>query len=355
MYRCLALAKQGLGKVAPNPMVGAVLVFENKVIGEGYHQTYGQSHAEVNCLASVREEDASLVAASTLYVSLEPCAHFGKTPPCVDTIIAHRIPRVVVGCSDPFKEVNGKGIGKLIDAGIEVVQRILEKECRELNRRFFLFHTLKRPYVFLKWAQSADKKIGADEGHRLLISNTYSNRLVHKWRGSEAAIMVGTTTALSDNPQLTTRLWPGKNPLRIVLDLKLRLPASLSLFNDEAVTIVFNLQKHTLPGETSPDKIEKGLYYYKLGDDAGSITQILKVLHELQIQSILVEGGAKLLQSFIDEGCWDEARIITNEELHMGEGVSAPALKNADLTHTKKIVSDVHTRFKNNYREQPLS
>jgi diaminohydroxyphosphoribosylaminopyrimidine deaminase/5-amino-6-(5-phosphoribosylamino)uracil reductase len=280
---------------------------------------YGQAHAEVNCLASVKEEDASLIAAATLYVSLEPCAHFGKTPPCVDTIIAHKIPRVVVGCSDLFEQVNGRGIGKLRDAGIEVVQGILEKECRELNKRFFLFHSLKRPYVILKWAQSADNKIGVDEGGRLLISNPYSNRLVHKWRSNEAAIMVGTNTALSDNPELTTRLWPGKDPLRIVLDLNLRLPASLSLFNEEAATIVFNLQKHTLPRNISSDKIERGVYYYKLGDEVGPISQILKALHELQIQSILVEGGAKLLQSFIYAGCWDEAKIITNEVLNMGK------------------------------------
>ncbi|HRN57787.1 MAG TPA: bifunctional diaminohydroxyphosphoribosylaminopyrimidine deaminase/5-amino-6-(5-phosphoribosylamino)uracil reductase RibD, partial [Agriterribacter sp.] len=247
MQRCLQLARAGAGYVAPNPMVGAVLVHHNRVIGEGWHRAYGMSHAEVNCIASVSNEDRHLIGESVLYVSLEPCAHYGKTPPCANLIIQHRIPEVVVGCRDPFPEVNGKGIEKLQAAGIRVTTGVLEKECRELNKRFFIFYTQRRPFVVLKWAQSSDGAIAAPGGLAVQISNPYTSRLVHRWRSEEPAIVVGTRTAMLDDPFLTTRLWPGKHPLRVVIDRALKLPGTLRLFDAAATTLIFNEQRHTVP------------------------------------------------------------------------------------------------------------
>src|SRR5258706_4656586 len=247
MYRCLQLAAPGAGYVAPNPMVGAVLVHNGRIIGEGYHQHYGEAHAEVNCINQAALSGLiDTIPESTLVVSLEPCTHFGKTPPCADLIIKHKIPKVVIGCRDPFGEVNGKGIEKLKAAGIEVEQGVLEKECIDLNKRFFVFHTQHRPYIILKWAETADGFIAPSlpaapsinlwrpmEGRieedstsrRLLISNEYTDRVVHKWRSEEAAILVGTNTVENDNPELTTRLWPGNSPVRLVVDMNLRLPS----------------------------------------------------------------------------------------------------------------------------------
>ena len=226
MYRCLQLAGKGAGHVAPNPMVGAVLVHNDRILGEGYHQVYGQAHAEVNCINSVLPDDVPLIPDSTLYVSLEPCAHFGKTPPCADLIIKKQIRKVVIGCRDPFKEVDGKGIERLKAAGIEVISGVLEAACTDLNKRFFTFHTFNRPYVILKWAESANGKISGSGNERVFISNAWTNTLVHKWRSEESAIAVGTNTAMLDNPFLTTRLWPGRNPVRILLDKKLIIPRS---------------------------------------------------------------------------------------------------------------------------------
>lgn len=339
MYRCLELAELASGHVAPNPMVGAVLVHENRIIGEGYHQQYGKPHAEVNCIGAVAEKDQKLIARSTLYVSLEPCAHFGKTPPCADLIIRHRIPQVVIGCRDPFKEVDGKGIGKLKAAGIEVVTGVLERECRNLNRRFFTFHEQERPYIILKWAQTADHFMGTSQ-QRLLISNEYSNRLVHKWRSEEAAILVGTHTALLDDPALTNRLWQGPSPVRLVLDRDLRLPQHLKIFNREVPTIIFNSVKE---GE------ERGLRYYRLVKNENIIGQLMSALYKLNIQSVLVEGGARLLQSFINEGIWDEARVIANQELRLGEkanGLQAPGLANALPVSETKYEGDRIRIFK---------
>jgi diaminohydroxyphosphoribosylaminopyrimidine deaminase/5-amino-6-(5-phosphoribosylamino)uracil reductase len=323
MWRCLELARLGAGHTAPNPMVGAVLVYEDRVIGEGYHQLYGKAHAEVNCVNSVKEEDVPLISKATIYVSLEPCAHYGKTPPCADLILAKGIPKVVVGCRDPFPEVNGKGIEKLRAAGVEVTVGVLEAECTRLNKRFFTFNTLHRPYVLLKWAQSANGRIagagsyaGAGAG-RVLISNEYTNRLVHKWRSEEAAILVGTRTALADDPSLTVRLWNGPDPIRLVIDKELQLPASLRLFDGKVKTIVFNMLRHE-EGEN--------LFYYQLANDNSLVHQIGQALYQLKIQSVLVEGGARLLQSFIDEGYWDEARVITNNELELPGGLPAPEL-----------------------------
>lgn len=331
MGRCLQLAKLGQGRTGTNPMVGSVLVHDGMIIGEGYHEQYGQAHAEVNCLASVKEEHLPLVAHATLYVSLEPCAHFGKTPPCADLIIEKRIPKVVIGCRDPFPLVDGKGIEKLQAAGVEVVLGVLEEECRELNKRFFTFHTEHRPFIILKWAQTADGSIANGNYRRLMISNPMTNRLVHRWRSEEMSILVGTNTALFDDPELTTRLWPGPNPVRLVVDMGLRLPASLKLLDGEHRTIVFNKLRHSE---------HFNLLYYQVTEDVSLVHQILNALCQLKIQSVLVEGGPTLLQSFIDEGLWDEARIITNEILSVVSGLPAPRIREARIRHTEDIGTD---------------
>jgi diaminohydroxyphosphoribosylaminopyrimidine deaminase/5-amino-6-(5-phosphoribosylamino)uracil reductase len=346
MHRCLELAKLAQGNTAPNPMVGSVLVHENKIIGEGYHQLYGEAHAEVNCIRSVKPEHQELIAQSTLYVSLEPCAHFGKTPPCADLIIKNRIPKVVVGCRDPFVQVNGKGIEKLQAAGIQVDVGILEKECKELNKRFFTFHTQYRPYINLKWAQTQDGKIANEDYSRVFISNEYTNRIVHKWRSEEMAILVGTNTALFDDPQLNTRLWPGNDPVRLVVDMNLRLPKSLKLFNGSVPTIVFNRHQHTLPFEkTSVADLKKtGVGYYHVTEEVSLVHQILNALYPFNIQSVLAEGGTYLLQSFIDEGIWDEANIITNQRLAIGKGLPAPVLKDFYVRGSEQFDNDIiHT------------
>jgi len=332
MKRCITLAAYGAASVAPNPMVGAVLVHNDRIIGEGYHKVYGGGHAEVNCLDSVLQRDRELVKSSTLYVSLEPCAHYGKTPPCADLIIRNNIPRVVVGCRDPFPEVNGKGIEKLRAAGIEVVTGVLENECRELNKRFFTYHIQRRPYIILKWAETGDGRIGYYGNNRLKISNEVTDRLVHKWRSEEMGIMVGTNTAMMDDPRLTNRLWSGGNPVRIVIDLDLRLPASLHLFDGAVKTIVFNLLKH---------EERENVMYYQVTGDVSIVHQVLNGLYMLKITSVMVEGGAKLLQSFIDEDAWDEARVITNTALTASEGVPAPELTTAVLMSEEKLGSDV--------------
>jgi diaminohydroxyphosphoribosylaminopyrimidine deaminase/5-amino-6-(5-phosphoribosylamino)uracil reductase len=331
MYRCLELAKLGAGKVAPNPMVGAVLVHNDRIIGEGYHEKYGEAHAEPNCIASVKEKDKNLIQHSVMYVSLEPCVHYGKTPPCADLIIKNKIPKLVIGCRDPFKEVNGKGIEKLQAAGVDIMQGVLEKECKELNRRFFTFHAQHRPYIILKWAQTANGKIGSGTRERLQITNEFTNRVVHKWRSEETAILVGTKTALLDDPELTTRLWPGNNPIRLVIDMDLNLPSSLKIFNEKAKTIIFNKIKHEEGGNLS---------FYQVTEDVSLAHQVVNALYQLKIQTVMVEGGAKLLQSFIDEKIWDEARVITNEELIMNNGVDSPRLIFYSKMEEQKIFSD---------------
>lgn len=355
MSRCLELAKRGSGYVAPNPMVGAVLVHEERIIGEGYHQRYGEAHAEVNCInQAIQTGKKDLLKNSMLYVSLEPCAHYGKTPPCTDLILKNEIPKVIIGCRDPNKEVNGKGIEKLNGAGIKTEESILENECRDLNRRFFTFHLQHRPYIILKWAQTADGKIAAfiipqtrqdfenavdnkESFQRLIISNEYSNKLVHKWRSEEASILVGTNTALIDNPALNTRHWEGLSPIRMIVDMNLRLPSSLKIFDRQTRTIVFNIIKH---------EEENNLLYWQVTNDVSLVHQILNALYHLKIQSVLVEGGARLLQSFIDEGLWDEARIISNQQLAIGNGLAAPLLENADKSQEQKFFSDIIKYYK---------
>jgi len=329
MQRCLQLAELGAGHVAPNPMVGSVLVYEDRIIGEGYHKKYGEAHAEVNCIASVKYPDIQFIDQSTLYVSLEPCAHYGKTPPCSNLIIRKKIPKVVIGCPDPFKEVNGKGIEKLEAAGVNVVTGVLEKKCKELNKRFFSFHAKQRPYIILKWAQTSDKKIAGSNNSRLKISNEFTDRLVHKWRSEESAILVGTNTAFADDPLLTNRLWTGKTPIRLVIDKELKLPASLKVFNGDASTIVFNLHKSTINTECG-----NKAYYYKLKNARSLCKQICEACYKLNIQSILVEGGAKLLQSFMDENLYDEIRIITNENMKIGNGLNAPLITSSITKQT---------------------
>jgi diaminohydroxyphosphoribosylaminopyrimidine deaminase / 5-amino-6-(5-phosphoribosylamino)uracil reductase len=331
MHRCIELAQLGAGSVAPNPMVGAVLVYNGNIIGEGWHRHYGGPHAEVNCINSVAENNQSFIQRSTLYVSLEPCAHYGKTPPCSKLIIENNIPEVVIGCRDVYKEVDGKGIQQLQEAGINTTTGILEKEAKHLNRRFFTFQQQHRPFIILKWAQTGNEKISKADFSRLLISNEYTNRLVHQWRSEEAAIMVGTNTALHDNPYLTTRLWKGKNPLRIVIDNDLKLPSSLHLFDGSVETLVFNQKKQETGGTVK---------YYKLDKNDDSIREMLNILFELKIQSVLVEGGAALLQSFIDSSCWDEARIITSKEMIKDAGIAAPILKNSTEQQEAFIQND---------------
>lgn len=336
MSRCIQLAKLGAGYVAPNPMVGAVLVYENKIIGEGYHQKFGEAHAEVNCINNVDEKNKSLIEKSTMYVSLEPCAHHGKTPPCSDLIIQKKIKKVIIGCQDIYKEVAGKGIEKLRNAGTEVITGVLENECKELNKRFFTFHKNKRPYIILKWAQSANGKIGSDNDERILISNDYTNRLVHKWRSEEAAILVGTNTVLKDNPSLTTRLWRGNNPVRIVIDKELKIASSFKIFNEEAKTIVYNLSK---------DATKKNIQFVKLSRQ-NFLKEMLHSIYENDIQSVLVEGGTKTLQSFIDAGLWDEARMITNQEMIIENGMAAPEMGGFINCGAQKYFSDTIDFFK---------
>ncbi|MBX9779185.1 MAG: bifunctional diaminohydroxyphosphoribosylaminopyrimidine deaminase/5-amino-6-(5-phosphoribosylamino)uracil reductase RibD [Chitinophagaceae bacterium] len=332
IQRCIALAQRGAGTVAPNPMVGAVLVYEDQIIGEGWHAKYGEAHAEVNCLESVDAGNTDKIAKATLYVSLEPCAHFGKTPPCTNLIIQHKIPRVVVGCVDSFKEVAGKGINQLREAGVEVIVGVLEKECIGLNKRFFTYHEKKRPYIILKWAQTADKKIAVDTAKRLFISGEATNRLVHRWRSEEQAILIGANTALFDNPKLNVRLVNGNNPIRLLIDPRLRTPISHDLFVDGLETIVYNFKKEMKSGS---------IWYVKLNEEEECIHHVLADCYERGIQSILVEGGAYTIRQFIEQGIWDEARIIENTELIVGDGLQAPILINRSVQHQQKLGKDM--------------
>tara|TARA_B110000967_G_scaffold180296_1_gene196507 strand:- start:1621 stop:2649 length:1029 start_codon:yes stop_codon:yes gene_type:complete len=322
MRRCLELASKGLENVSPNPMVGSVIVYENTIIGEGYHKEYGREHAEVNAIASVK--DKSLLKDSTLYVNLEPCAHFGKTPPCSNLIIEHKIPKVVIGCVDTFSDVNGKGIIKMEKAGIEVNVGILEKESQELNKRFFTFHEKKRPYLILKWAESKDGFIAPkDQTTPLWMTSYESKKLVHQFRSEEDAILVGRVTAEKDNPSLTVRELDGENPVRIVIDKDMKLSIKLNLFNNEAKTIIFNTQK---------TKIIDSNYYVKI-EHKNLINNVLNELYKQNIQSLIIEGGTKTLQSFIDENLWDEARIFTANKM-LVEGVKSPNIEGEIIYET---------------------
>ena len=328
MARCIQLAQNGLCNAAPNPMVGAVIVHHDTIIGEGYHARCGEAHAEVNAIRSVKDE--SLLKESTIYVSLEPCSHHGKTPPCADLIISKQIPKVVIGCKDPFALVAGRGIQKLRDAGIEVKVGVLENECMQLIERFVTFHTKKRPFILLKWAESADGFIDCQrtEGKPVLLSSPLTSMLVHKLRADYSAILVGKRTALLDNPSLTTRSWYGKNPTRIVIDKDLSLPANLHLFNEEAPTIVFTQATQT------PDYPQTEFVQLNFAEDI--LPQIMEALYQRKLQSLMVEGGNYTLQSFIDAGLWDEVRIEVSP-IHLNEGVKAPQFPQKYINLTKNV------------------
>ncbi|WP_295833211.1 bifunctional diaminohydroxyphosphoribosylaminopyrimidine deaminase/5-amino-6-(5-phosphoribosylamino)uracil reductase RibD [uncultured Winogradskyella sp.] len=317
--RCLKIAKNGLGSTRPNPMVGAIIVCDDKVIGEGFTSPYGQSHAEVNAINAVKNK--ALLKKSTLYVTLEPCSHHGKTPPCSDLIISHNIPKVVIGCIDDNPQVVGKGIAKLKASGCEVIVGVLENECKIHHKRFFTFHNKKRPYIILKWAETKDGFIAPktkDKQKPIWITNRYSRQLVHKWRSEEQVILVGTNTVIEDNPSLTVRDWTGDNPTRIVIDKSLKLNSELKLFDNAAKTISIS---------------NKEIDFKK------NITkQICDLLFKENINSIIIEGGSKTLQTFINEGLWDEARVFVGLT-EFKEGVKAPQFK-GKLASEQSILDD---------------
>jgi len=325
MQRCLELSEKGLGYVAPNPLVGCVIVHENKIIGEGYHQFFGGPHAEVKAINSVK--DKSLLKNSTLYVTLEPCSHFGKTPPCAELIVSMGIPRVMISCIDPFPQVSGKGIEILKTAGVKVETGILNEEYQWINRRFFTFLKKHRPYIILKWAETKDGFIDTDRikdtPKITWITNEACRTLVHKWRTEEQAILIGTKTALNDNPQLTARSWIGKNPLRIVLDKNLTLPKNLTVFNNESKTLVVT--------EAENHSSSENLTFFTTKFDEKLLQNILNELFNQDIQSLIVEGGAYTLNSFIHAGLWDEARVFTGN-IEFGKGLPAPVIDGTILT-----------------------
>ena len=338
--RCIELAQNGLGTTYPNPMVGSVIVYENQIIGEGWHKKAGEPHAEVNAVRSVK--DKSLLKKATIYVSLEPCSHFGKTPPCCDLIIANQIPNVVVGTVDPNEKVAGKGILKLIEAGANVTVGVLEDECNELNKRFFTFHQKKRPYIILKWAESQDgflapEKTISQDRKPIWITNTYSRQLVHKWRTEEQAILVGTQTVIDDNPKLNARNWSGNNPVRVVIDRENKIDQNSFIFDDTVKTIIFsNENKKTSTANTQFEVIDFS---------KNIIPEILDVLYKNQIQSIIIEGGRQTLQSFIDENVWDEARIFVGKQ-SFGNGTKAPIISRKNNSKTT-ILSDELIQIRN--------
>jgi len=338
MKRCLELAKTGLPLAMPNPSVGAVLVYNSTIIGEGFTSPYGGNHAEVNAINAVK--DKTLLCKSTLYVSLEPCSHYGKTPPCSDLVIHSKIPNVVIGTIDPHSKVAGKGVLKLVSAGITVVVGILEKECQEFNKRFFTFHTKKRPYVILKWAESLDgflAPLTKNKKEPVWISNSISRQLVHKWRSEEQAILVGTNTVLEDNPKLNTRNWHGKNPTRIVIDRTLKLNSNYNCLDQSVNTIIITEKENLI----STSKI----IYETIIFDKNIIFNILKTLHKHNLQSVIVEGGLKTLQSLIDVNLWDEARVFKSNILFK-TGINAPILLAINKeSHT--IINDELLIFKN--------
>ncbi len=332
MERSLQLAALGAGFVAPNPLVGAVLVYNHRIIGEGWHKVYGGPHAEINCLQSVVEESRHLIKESTLYVTLEPCAHYGKTPPCALRIVEEGIKKVVIGTRDPFPEVNGKGIEILRQAGVEITVGVLEDACRWQNRRFFTFHEKKRPYIHLKWALTADGFMSAGKDERLKISSPFSDRLVHKWRSEEAAIMVGTQTALLDKPMLNNRLWSGAQPVRILIDRNLKISGSYLESLTGSTVIILNDQKDETTGNIRWVKIDF--------ENSPDVNRILKQLYDVKLQSVFIEGGPALLQSFLQQNCWDEVHMITNSRLLAGSGLAAPAKPMGQVLVQQKMDTD---------------
>ncbi|MDN3596614.1 bifunctional diaminohydroxyphosphoribosylaminopyrimidine deaminase/5-amino-6-(5-phosphoribosylamino)uracil reductase RibD [Zunongwangia endophytica] len=325
--RCLQLAENGLGSTYPNPMVGSVIVYEDEIIGEGWHQKAGEPHAEVNAINTVKKPE--LLKKSTIYVSLEPCSHFGKTPPCSDLIIAKGIKKVVVATVDPFAEVAGRGIKKLMEAGCDVTLGVLEKEAQDLNKRFFTFHNKKRPYIILKWAQSEDGFIAPhkrEDRAPVWLSNRYSKQLVHKWRAEEQAILVGTQTAIDDNPKLNTRLHAGPNPVRVVIDREGKIPKDSAIFDGSIKTIIIT--------EHIPEITSENIEYREADIKKHLPEQIGKILHQENLQSVIIEGGRQTLQSFIDAEIWDEARVFTGN-VQLKEGISAPEFQGKLISEEK--------------------
>lgn len=320
MRRCIELASLGMSSVSPNPMVGAIIVCDDKIIGEGFHMKFGEAHAEVNAVKvvlSTNDDGQALLRRSTIYVSLEPCSHFGKTPPCTDLILKYHIPRVVVGCRDPFAHVNGKGIERLRDAGVEVIEGILEPECLSLNKRFFTRVQKQRPYIILKWAQTKDGFFAPESGIQKWITSQPAKQLVHRWRSEEDAVLIGKNTALADNPQLNVREWQGKSPVRIIIDRNLELPESLNIFDQSQDTIIFNSLKTELNGR---------IKYLELENFDTLLPQLICYqLYLMDVQSMIIEGGAKMLNSFISADLWDEARVFSGPE-SWSKGIQAPRL-----------------------------
>lgn len=331
MFRALELARLGLGNVSPNPMVGCVIVCDNRIIGEGFHQQFGQAHAEVNAINSV--SDKSLLSKSTLYVTLEPCCHFGKTPPCADLIIKHKIQNVIVCNPDPNALVAGKGISKLEAAGIRVISNVLAAEGNELNKRFFAFHTKHRPYILLKWAQTQDKFVAKQNFDSKWISNPYARQQVHQMRANEDAILVGFNTAFYDNPSLTVRDAAGKNPIRVLLDPNLEIPETHFIYNTEAKTLVLNQIKSAE---------NQHIHFINCGQSAENI---IEVLYQQNIQSVIIEGGSATLQKFINANLWDEAHVFESETI-FGQGIKAPITTQKMLLETN-LMGDKWMKYKN--------
>lgn len=338
MRRALELAALGCGEVSPNPMVGCVIVYENQIIGEGWHRRYGDWHAEVNAVNdAIQKGFADLLPQSTVYVTLEPCSHFGKTPPCADLLVEKKVNRVVICNDDPNPLVSGKGIQKLQAAGIEVLTGILAEEGRQLNARFFTFFEQKRPYIILKWAETADGFIADEHKHPLSISCLQSRILNHQWRTEEDAILVGTNTAQNDNPQLNARLWAGHNPVRIVLDRTLRLPETLHLFDNTQKTLCYNAFRNEEKRPTT---------FVQIDFDENFLANLLGDLYERKIQSLLVEGGTVILQTFLNEGIFDEIRIFKSPK-SIEKGTTAPLLPTGvRLLHQEKMGEDWLTHLR---------
>ncbi len=340
MQRCLNLALKGIGKVSPNPMVGCVIVSEGEIIGEGHHRQFGKAHAEVNAISDAIEKgNENKLEGSSLYVNLEPCSHFGKTPPCTNLIISKKIKKVFIANKDPFELVNGSGISKLRNAGIEVEDSLLSLEGFSLNKRFFTFHKKKRPYVILKFAQTKDGFISPEENSNLKkkISNPLSDRLVHQWRSEEMSIMIGTLTALKDNPLLTVRHQSGTNPVRIVIDKDLKIPSTYQLFNSDAPTWIYNNQI---------DQTTKNIVWRKINFTENLIVDLLDSLYQNNIFSVFVEGGKNLIDQFIKSGIWDELRVITSD-ITFGKGLSSPNI-NLIASSTMSLENDQISIYYNN-------
>lgn len=329
MQRAIELAVRGSGNVSPNPMVGAVLVYEGRIIGEGWHAVYGDVHAEVACLQSVSKVDRALIPHSTMYVTLEPCAHQGKQPPCAARLVQEGIRRVVIAIEDPFPQVSGRGISILEEAGVEISVGCCRAAARWMSRRFLSVHESGRPYIILKWAQSANGFFAPKDGSRFQLSNSFSQQLVHQWRTEESAIMVGFNTALADNPQLNARLWTGRQPLRIVLDKQLRLPDTHHLLDGSTPTWIVNELQES-EGVTE---------FVKLPFDKSLLPALLQRLKAAGKNSVFVEGGAQLLSSFIDAGLWDEARVLLTPK-DLRDGIPAPLLSNGILAGNSAVGSD---------------